>query len=113
MDKGRKKNMNNLLINEYPLFVLPSLAEKIGLNEAIFLQQLHFWLTKSTNIKEGKKWVYNSYPDWQKQFKFWSIDTIKRTIKNLEKQEVIISNNFNKLAIDKTKWYTINYSKIA
>ena len=28
----------SLLIDDYPLIVLPALAEEIGLNEAIFLQ---------------------------------------------------------------------------
>ena len=36
--------MSNLLINESPLQVLPTLATYIGLNEAIFLQQVHYWL---------------------------------------------------------------------
>jgi len=34
--------MSNLLIQEVPLMVLPTLATKIGLNEAMFLQQLHY-----------------------------------------------------------------------
>ena len=36
--------MSKLLINEQPLQVLPSLAEAIGLNQAIALQQVHYWL---------------------------------------------------------------------
>ena len=51
----------SLLISEPPLQVLPSLAVKIGLNEAIILQQVHYWLLKSNNIRDGYKWVYNSY----------------------------------------------------
>ena len=41
--------MSNLLLNEVPLMCQPSLATKIGLNEAIFIQQLHYWLNRSTN----------------------------------------------------------------
>ena len=36
--------MSNLLIEEPPLQVLPSLALAVGLNEAIILQQMHYWL---------------------------------------------------------------------
>ena len=36
----REDGMSKLLINESPLQVQPSLAMAIGLNEAIFLQQL-------------------------------------------------------------------------
>lgn len=101
-----------LLINEPPLQVLPSLAVKIGLNEAIVLQQLHYWLIRSRNVKEGYKWVYNSYADWNKQFPFWGKNTLIRAFKSLEKQGILISSNFNKANFDKTKWYRIDYQKL-
>lgn len=100
------------LLDEYPLIVLPSLAVKVGLNESIILQQLHYWVQKSKHIEEGKRWIYNSYPEWQKQFPFWSEKTIKRTITKLENEGFILSGNFNKLSFDRTKWYTIDYEKL-
>ncbi|NJI03097.1 DnaD domain protein [Staphylococcus agnetis] len=101
--------MNNLLIDDYPILVLPKLASEIGLNEAIILQQIHYWLNSSKHNHDGKKWIYNSYPEWQKQFPFWSMITIKRTIYSLEKQKLLIVGNYNKAKFDKTKWYTIDY----
>lgn len=101
-----------LLIPEPPLQVLPSLAVAIGLNEAIVLQQLHYWLNKSKHEEEGHRWVYNSYESWHLHFPFWSICTIKRIIHNLEKQGLVISGNFNVVKMDKTKWYRIDYEKI-
>lgn len=101
------------LLNEYPLIILPSLAKLIGLNEAIVLQQLHYWIChnadKNRNFKDGHYWTYNSYKEWEKEFPFWSSSTIKRTFTSLEKQNLVISANYNKLKIDKTKWYTIDY----
>lgn len=104
--------MKNAVTLEETLVILPSLAMKIGFREAIILQQIHYWLTKSLHIIEGRKWVYNTYRDWQKQFPFWSQSTVKRTILNLEKQGLLISGNWNTLKLDKTKWYTIDYEKI-
>ena len=104
--------MSNLLLDERPIMVLPKLACEIGLNEAIILQQIHYWLQKSKNIEAGHKWIYNTYNAWQKQFPFWSIPTIRRTITSLEKQGVIVTGNFNKAGFDKTKWYRIDYQKI-
>ncbi|MEH7915022.1 DnaD domain protein, partial [Staphylococcus pseudintermedius] len=101
--------MNKLLIDDYPIQVLPKLAETIGLNEAIILQQIHYWLNNSNHRYDDKKWIYNSYPEWQKQFPFWSLMTIKRAIYSLEKQELLIVGNYNKAKFDKTKWYSINY----
>jgi uncharacterized phage protein (TIGR02220 family) len=100
------------LIKERPLVILPSLAMKIGFQEAAILQQIHFWLTASLHIIEERRWVYNTYKDWQKQFPFWSECTIKRSILNLEEQGLLISGNWNLLKLDKTKWYTIDYEKI-
>ncbi|HLR11429.1 MAG TPA: DnaD domain protein [Sporosarcina sp.] len=105
--------MSTLLLNEKPLIVMPGLAKKIGLNESIFLQQLHYWLEKSTNIQDGHRWVYNTVPKWQEQFPFWSVNTIRRIIKKLEEKELLIIDNFNTLPIDKTNWYRINYEKVA
>nr|WP_259339227.1 hypothetical protein [Staphylococcus chromogenes] len=104
--------MSKLLIDDYPIQVLPKLAEEIGLNEAIILQQIHYWLNTSKHYHDGKKWIYNSYPEWQKQFPFWSLITIKRTIYSLEKQKLLIVGNYNKAKFDKTKWYTIDYQTL-
>ncbi|ALY08108.1 hypothetical protein BhaS171_00052 [Bacillus phage vB_BhaS-171] len=104
--------MNKLLLDDKPLIILPSLAEKIGLNESIVLQQLHYWLMDSKNFRDGEKWVYNTYKDWQKQFPFWSEKTIRRTITKLENEGLILTGNYNKMKIDQTKWYRIDYNKI-
>lgn len=105
--------MNNLLISEPPLQVLPTLAVKIGLNGALFLQQLHYWLLRSNNIQEEKVWIYKSFDEWREQdFPFWSESTIKRTVSDLKKLDLITIKVFNKMKIDKTNWYTINYQKL-
>lgn len=104
--------MSNLLLEERPLLVMPKLATLIGLPESIFLQQLHYWTQHSNNVIEGDRWVYNSVKEWQKQFPFWSERTLHRMIKNLETENLIVIGNFNKLPIDRTKWYRINYEKL-
>ncbi|HDJ6782414.1 TPA: DnaD domain protein, partial [Staphylococcus aureus] len=104
--------MNKLLIDDYPIQVLPKLAELIGLNEAIVLQQIHYWLNNSKHKYDGKTWIFNSYPEWQKQFPFWSERTIKRTFGSLEKQNLLHVGNYNKAGFDRTKWYSINYETL-
>ena len=102
--------MSKLLINEPPLQVLPSLAKAIGLNEAIFLQQVHYWLQGTKHRHEGKPWVYNTYEGWQEQFPFWSVSTIRRTVASLCKQGLIhTTSEYNKVGIDNTLWYTVDY----
>jgi len=102
------------LIDDIPLFVSPTLAKLIGFNEALVLQKVHFWLKHTDNVRDGQKWVYNTYAEWHKQFPFWSDMTIRRTFTNLEKQQFFVSaTKYNKSHINKTKWYTINYEKLS
>ena len=86
--------MSKLLIDDYPIQILPKLATEIGLNEAIVLQQIHYWLNQSSHNRDGKKWIYNTYDDWNKQFPFWSVMTIRRVINSLEKQKLILIANY-------------------
>ena len=104
--------MSKLLINEPPLVLQKTLAVKLGLNEAIMLQQIHYWASMKKNLKDGYYWVYNSYEDWSEQFPFFSKSTIGRVLRNLEKSGVIIVGNYNKLSFDKTKWYRIDYNAV-
>lgn len=106
--------MSKLLLDEQPLMVMPKLAAKIGLNEAIVLQQIHYWneINKkaNNNFRDGYHWTFNSIEEgWQEQFPFWSSKTIQRTMNNLEKMKLVVTGNYNKLKIDRTKWYRIDY----
>ncbi len=105
--------MIKLLLNKYPLLIIPELAELIGLNEAIILQQIHYWVEinreADKNFKDSFYWTYNSYEGWRKQFPFWSVDTIKRAVASLKRQRLVICGNYNQLKIDRTQWYRIDY----
>ncbi len=105
--------MSKLLVNEYPLIVLPTLAAKIGLKEAIMLQQIHFWITLPKAIeKEDRKWHYDTYENWQVQFPFWCIRTIKSISSSLRGQNLVITKAFNAYKHDHTLWYTIDYDEL-
>lgn len=112
-------NFNELFIDKSKTLIINTdLALVLGdLNEAIVLNQLNYWLR--INRKAGKNfiddryWVYNSYSDWKaKDFPYWSKKTIQRTFTRLENKGVVVSANYNKLGIDKTKWYTIDTEKL-
>tara|TARA_R110000751_G_scaffold307503_1_gene429159 strand:- start:529 stop:1395 length:867 start_codon:yes stop_codon:yes gene_type:complete len=100
----------SLLIAEQPLQILPKLAANIGLNEAILVQQIHYWLQRSKHNHDGQKWIYNTHESWLEQFPFWSKATLKRVITSLKSQGIINTGNFNRMKMDRTVWYTINYS---
>lgn len=102
--------MGNLLLDDRPLVIQPKLAELLGdLDEAVILQQIHYWLVKNANIKDGYSWVYNSMVEWNKQFPWLSLKTLKRKFKSLEDKGLLITGNYNKAKFDRTKWYRIDY----
>lgn len=107
--------MGKLLIDEQPLQCQPSLAAVLGsADEAIVLQQLHYWLSRTNNVQsDGHKWIYNSMADWLKQFPWInSRNTLSGYFNDLEKRGLVITGNFNKVKFDKTKWYRINYDAL-
>jgi hypothetical protein len=102
----------SLLIHEPPLQVLPSLAKAIGLNEAIVLQQLHYWLQRSTNEADDTVWVYNTYEEWAaREFCFWHRDTIKRAFASLRRQKLVLVRH-RPGSTDRTNWYSIDYARL-
>lgn len=105
--------MSNLLINEPPLQVLPSLAMAIGLNEAVILQQIHYWLAHGKMRYEGRIWIYKPVSRWQEQdFPFWSEKTIRTAIKNLRDMDLVLVKQLNDNKQVRVNYYTINYEEL-
>lgn len=104
---------SHLLIHEPPLQVLPSLAVAVGLNEAIVLQQIHYWLQRSQNEINGHLWVYNSVAEWKKQFPFWATNTIVRTLTSLRASGVVVAEHLSDNPRDRSLYYRIDYNVLA
>lgn len=99
--------------DERPLSFSPKLAQSIGLNGAIFVEEIVNLI--ELQIKEDKVdrtyWVRKSRDDLLKNhFPFWSRDVLKRTIDKLAEREIIImTTEYNKNPTDSTLSYTINF----
>lgn len=110
--------MSDLLLDEAPLVILPSLARLVGLNESIVLQQVHYWLRNNQRARradhfiDGRWWTYNTYEEWQEQFTFWSARTIRRTLETLESAGLVLTGQHSRDRRDRTKWYTIDYGAL-
>lgn len=87
------------------------LACELGVNEAILLNNLVFWIAKNKannkNFFEGRYWTYNTAEAFKELFSFWSVRQIRYSLSKLQKQGVILSGKFNKNKNDKTKWYAL------
>jgi hypothetical protein len=103
---------SKLLINEQPLQALPTLAKLLGLDKAVILQQIQYWLNTSSHEVDGFRWIYNSYTEWSVQFPWLGVEGVRYHIRGLEKEGYLIAGKFNRDNRDKTKWYRINYEKL-
>ncbi|MSS44395.1 hypothetical protein FYJ27_11885 [Anaerosalibacter bizertensis] len=104
------------LFDIHPLVVDKDIATALGLNEAIVLQQVHYWIEinkkHKRNCHKGRYWTYNTIEEWREEFPFWSTSTVKRTFKRLRDRKIVIVDNFNTYQMDRTLWYTIDYEEL-
>ena len=112
------------LFNSRPIVLNRDLAIILGDSDlALIFQQIHYWINinkqnaekNMANINtyhEGRFWCFQTYEQWEKEFEWISYRTLRRKFQKLEKLGLIISGNFNKMNLDKTKWYTIDYKKL-
>ena len=104
------------LLDEPPLFVYRSLAVLLGINKAIVFQELHLLLNNQKTARNEyvfineRWWVYNSYPEWRREYFPWLAEiTLKRIFNELEDDKLVLSRQGVKKKSDRRKWYTIDY----
>jgi len=109
------------LLDEPPILIYPTLAVALGINKAVVFQQLHFLLNAQKTAKNKytyvadehgveRWWVYNSYPEWQRDYFPWlSTSTLKGIFVSLEGDKLVLSMQSVKNKSDRRKWYTIDY----
>jgi len=83
--------INQLLIAQPSLQVMPALAEAVGFNEAAVIQITHYWLSPLINqhFKDGCYWVQNLTFHLQGRFSFWDGDTIRYMVAQLEQSGIL------------------------
>lgn len=86
------------------------LASSIGVEKAIIMCNLEFWLdwskANNRNVHEGYHWTFNSASAFASLFPYWTANKIQKTLKRMEDDGLIITGSFNKKGYDRTKWYT-------
>lgn len=87
------------------------IAMKIGINAAIILENIGYWVAKNEangeNFFEGNYWTYNSRQAYQKLFPYLTKKQIDTAFDKLLEEEYIIKGNFNSSAYNRTLWYTL------
>lgn len=86
------------------------MAEKYGIEQAILIYNLDFWLTKNManekNFHDGSYWTYNSGVAFERLFPYMRKRKIYRLLKDMEAAGIINTGNYNANKYDRTKWYS-------
>lgn len=71
-------------------------AERYGVNEALVLSYLAYWIKKNEKNgymqQDGHAWTHSSLTRLNAQFPFWSRKTMQRVVDSLVKQGAIIKS---------------------
>lgn len=85
------------------------LAQKYGIEEAILIHNLFFWINKNAanekHLYDGNYWTYNTQKALSDLFPYIHETKIQRSLKKLCESGVIIKGNYNKNKLDRTCWY--------
>ena len=86
-----------------------SLAQEYGIEEAILINNLFYWIHKNAcnnkHCHEERFWTYNTTKAFAALFPYMNETKIFRSLKHLEECGFIIKGNFNEMKMDRTCWY--------
>ena len=85
-------------------------AQKYGVNSAIILQHIKFWIEKNKandkHFHEGEHWTYSSVKALEEIFPYLTQRNIRSAIENLESMGAIRCGNYNESSCNRTKWFS-------
>ncbi|WP_104694789.1 hypothetical protein [Helicobacter equorum] len=91
-----------------------NVAKKVGVNKAILLQYIEFWVDKNKAnkvlIHEGKAWVYHTASGFEEIFSYMKANTIAKYLVELEKEGYLHSSQNiekGKNRNNRVKYYTL------
>lgn len=85
------------------------IATKYGVNCAIILNNLQFWIAKNqangTNYHDGRYWTFNSAEAFAKLFPYMTVRQINYALQKLRDEGILETGNYNEKPYDRTLWY--------
>lgn len=85
------------------------MAKKYGVNAAIVIRHLQFWIIKNKSNKkhlhDSRTWTYCSVKAFTKIFPYWSVRQLRVILDHLIADGVILKGSYNPKGYDHTTWY--------
>lgn len=86
------------------------LAQRYGVDEAIFLHGVVYWTSKNKaegrHFHQGRWWTYASRKGLAEMYPFWSESQIKRMVARLREAGALLVGDFNEDRRLRTSWYS-------
>lgn len=93
------------------------LAKKVGVIPAVIYAYLAYWCEQNrqsgTNEQDGSFWTYHSVRELQETFDYLSVGQIRRGLDTLINNGLVKVGCYNKIGIDRTKWYAVVNSDLS
>ena len=90
----------------------PDLAQKYGVDVAIFLHNIYFWIGRNRayqkHFYKDRYWTYNSLAAFCTAHPYWSRRQIERIVSACKKSGLLLTDCFNQDRRDRTTWYTLS-----
>ncbi len=88
------------------------IIDRVGNNAAMLYEYIEYWCSQSEEVHDGRRWIFHTLISFKEHFPYLSQSTIRRSLKKLEEEGLIVTGNYNKIPFDKTKWYAIASEQI-
>jgi hypothetical protein len=103
--------VSNLLLDERPVALLPSLVRAVGITDAAVLQQLHYWLQRASKSHDGHAWVYKTYGEWAQEIGV-TAKAARGALERLRESGAVVSMQNPMDARDRTLWWRIDHDRL-
>lgn len=89
----------------------PIVAEKYGVNAAIFLRDIYHWCDTNRNndahFFEGRWWTHQTVKGLCRRHIYWTRNQVEHIIKTCKEKGALLSGHFSDDQLDRTSWYAL------
>lgn len=95
----------------------PLIAEKYGVNAAIFLRDIYHWCetnqNNGENFHEGRWWTYQTMKGLCLRHTYWTKNQMEHIIRTCKEKGALLSGHFGENQFDRTCWYALTDEALA
>ena len=117
-----KKNSSIYLMEERPISCYPKLAQALGVDKALIVQQVRYWMginaessdrnERTNHFFDDRWWTYNTFEQWEDAFPWMRLRTIARHFAELQSDGILLKEFLHKDPLKRTGWYSIDFDML-